>query len=224
MSFVVRRRDERRAVQEFRLLQLLAARGLPVPKPLRLDGAVLEVEHVESESPPAELAEPLARALAGLHSAGIPLEEVSFLQKQDDRATSRVGTPPPRATDPVLLHGDFWPGNCLWRSGNVVAIVDWEDAATGDPLADVGNCRLELLWASGREAAEAFTEAYPAARRGLDLGALAYWDLYACRRLGPDMDLWGFNRETVRRMREQLEAFESDAERATRTLARPSDR
>jgi aminoglycoside phosphotransferase (APT) family kinase protein len=39
----------------------------------------------------------------------------------------------------VLLHGDFWPGNALWRDGALVAILDWEDAAIGDPLADVAN-------------------------------------------------------------------------------------
>lgn len=216
MSFVVRRRDARRAAQEFRLLQLLAARDLPVPAPLRLDGAAFEVEYVESEPPPNELAEPLARALAGLHSAGSPLEEVSFLQTQDDRAAALVGTRPPRANEPVLLHGDFWPGNCLWRSGKVAAIVDWEDAATGDPVADVGNCRLELLWAAGQEAVATFTEEYAAARPGTDLGTLAYWDLYACLRLRPDIHLWGFDPDTEKRMRGQLEAFRSEAERSDR--------
>lgn len=217
MSFVVRRRDPARAAQEFRLLQLLATRGLPVPAPLRLDGAALEVEHVESERPPAEIAQPLARALARLHSAGIPLGEVSFLQKQGDRAAALIGMPPPRANEPMLLHGDFWPGNCLWRGGDVAAIVDWEDAATGDPLADVGNCRLELLWATDQRAVATFTEAYAAARPGTDLGALAYWDLFACLRLGPDIHLWGFDRDTEKRMREQVEAFGSEAERAIPT-------
>jgi aminoglycoside phosphotransferase (APT) family kinase protein len=95
----------------------------------------------------------------------------------------------------------------------VAAIVDWEDAATGDPVADVGNCRLELLWASGQQAVDAFTEEYAAARPGIDLGALAYWDLYACLRLGPDIDRWGFDDDTAKRMHEQLRAFQSDAER-----------
>src|SRR5579872_6184424 len=27
----------------------------------------------------------------------------------------------------VLLHGDFWPGNTLWRDGQLVAIIDWEE-------------------------------------------------------------------------------------------------
>ena len=26
----------------------------------------------------------------------------------------------------VLLHGDFWPGNTLWRNGSLLAVIDWE--------------------------------------------------------------------------------------------------
>jgi len=213
VTFVVRRRDPAVAAQEFRLLQVLARRGLPVPAPRAVEGSGIVVDYVESEPPPDALAQPLARALALLHTAGIPLAEVSFLPKQKERAAALVGVRAPAANEAVLLHGDFWPGNCLWRSADVAAIVDWEDAATGDPLADVGNCRLELLWASGQQAVDAFTEEYAAARPGIDLGALAYWDLYACLRLGPDIDRWGFDRDAARRMHEQLEAFRSDAER-----------
>ena len=56
----------------------------------------------------------------------------------------------------VLLHGDFWPGNILWRDGQIVGVIDWEDAAFGDPLADIANTRLELLWAFGVEAMRQF--------------------------------------------------------------------
>jgi aminoglycoside phosphotransferase (APT) family kinase protein len=44
----------------------------------------------------------------------------------------------------VLLHGDFWPGNVLWKEDRLVAVIDWEDAALGDPLADFANSRLEI--------------------------------------------------------------------------------
>jgi aminoglycoside phosphotransferase (APT) family kinase protein len=33
----------------------------------------------------------------------------------------------------------------LWRDGRIVAVIDWEDAQVGDPLADLANTRLELL-------------------------------------------------------------------------------
>ena len=27
-----------------------------------------------------------------------------------------------------LMHGDYWPGNTLWKDGRLVGIIDWEDA------------------------------------------------------------------------------------------------
>ena len=62
-----------------------------------------------------------------------------------------------RRNPAVLLHGDFWPGDVLWQAGRLTAVLDWEDAQVGDPLADVGNTRLEFLWAFGREAMQQFT-------------------------------------------------------------------
>jgi len=48
-----------------------------------------------------------------------------------------------RANEPpdskmALLHGDPNPGNYLFRGERVVAVVDWEVAAIGDPRADLG--------------------------------------------------------------------------------------
>jgi aminoglycoside phosphotransferase (APT) family kinase protein len=83
---------------------------------------------------------------------------------------------------PALLHGDFWPGNVLWRQGQVAAIVDWEDAQIGDPLADLAISRLDLTWIMGREAMEAFTRRY-LAQIDIDDTDLPYWDLAAALRL-----------------------------------------
>lgn len=74
-----------------------------------------------------------------------------------------AGWPPADATAPQPLHGDYWPGNVLWRAGRLAAIIDWEDAALGDPLADLANCQFELLWAWGRGAMQQFTAEYLAA-------------------------------------------------------------
>jgi thiamine kinase-like enzyme len=60
--------------------------------------------------------------------------------------------PLPRVNQAALLHGDFWPGNILWKNGRLTAVIDWEDAALGDPVADFANSRLEILWAYGRKA------------------------------------------------------------------------
>ena len=68
--------------------------------------------------------------------------------------------PPPLAGQPVLLHGDYWPGNTLWRDGTLVGVLDWEDAALGDPVADLANARMELTMAFGAAAADGFTRQY----------------------------------------------------------------
>ena len=101
--------------------------------------------------------------------------------------------PPQSSNAPVLLHGDYWPGNWLWQNGRLAAIIDWEDAALGDPLRDLAQSRLELAWIHDAAAAAAFTRAY-LARRPLDTSALPYWDLCAALRLarlvGDDLAGW----------------------------------
>jgi aminoglycoside phosphotransferase (APT) family kinase protein len=56
----------------------------------------------------------------------------------------------------VLGHGDFHPGNVLWRWGKVSGVVDWQAARTGPAAADVAHCRVNLL-AFGTGAADRFT-------------------------------------------------------------------
>lgn len=43
-----------------------------------------------------------------------------------------------------LCHGDFHPGNILLRDGNLEdpVIIDWGNAATGDPMADLARSQL----------------------------------------------------------------------------------
>jgi aminoglycoside phosphotransferase (APT) family kinase protein len=117
--------------------------------------------------------------------------------------------PPPEPERTVLLHGDFWAGNLLWRGDDIVAVIDWEEASVGDPLADVATTRLDLLWAFGREAMAAFTDHYlslwppspattrssrasgsgPSARMTRPAG-LALWDLVAALRPAGAFSAW----------------------------------
>jgi aminoglycoside phosphotransferase (APT) family kinase protein len=155
----------------------------------------------------------LAAALAKLHNAGLARTKLPFLPDVHQVAGRRLGTrpqspddsvsetairaaltgswPPPAANDERVLHGDYWPGNTLWRDGELVAMIDWEDTAFGDPLADVGNARLELAMAFGAGAAADFTVQYRAAMPGIDVTALPYWDLYAALRPAGKMASWG---------------------------------
>jgi len=227
--------NPRVAADEFRLLELLGHEGIPVPTPRVLDESeeipYIVIDYVESDPRPpgAQAALDLANALTSIHDVGPTALDLRFLPDQEARVTAYLARqrtsdegeaahfavsrawPLPERNERVLLHGDFWPGNALWKDGRLVAVIDWEDAATGDPLADVASCRLELLWAYGAEIMNAFTEHYRHARPGVDFVDLPYWDLYADLRLAPQIDRWGLDDATTAVMRERHEAFLADA-------------
>lgn len=85
------------------------------------------------------------------------------------------------ANPPVFCHGDFWPGNLLWRDQKLAAIIDWEESLIGEPLYDVAIARLDLFWIVGEAGMDRFTELYQA-RSGARLTNLPYWDLVASLR------------------------------------------
>lgn len=199
---------------EYRVLQLGQALGLPIPTPLlflppgtEFSTACLVVEYVEGglDFSPAHLEDYLAQmagALAQIHAATCGKADLAFLPRQANacpealteiaqpadlpsgtiRAALRAFPPPTPANPLALLHGDYWPGNLLWRDGRLQAVIDWEDASLGDPLIDLGIALLEVVWMFGPPALPLFTEAY-AARNQLDFGTLPYWDLCAALRL-----------------------------------------
>ena len=82
---------------------------------------------------------------------------------------------------PVLLHGDFWPGNTLWQDDKLVAVIDWEDAHFGEPLSDLAQSRSEISWIFGSEAVNHFTAVYQQSI-DIDYADLPYWDLCAALR------------------------------------------
>ena len=155
----------------------------------------------------------LAGALAQLHRAAFTLADAPYLADAQRIATRKVGArpafpdeslnepavrtalarawPPRRVNRPVLLHGDYWPGNTLWQHGKLTGVIDWEDAMLGDPLADVGCARMETCMAFGASAAGEFTRHYRALMPDLDLAALPHWDLYAALRHAGRMGEWG---------------------------------
>ena len=111
---------------------------------------------------------------------------------------------------PVLLHGDFWPGNVLWRDGRLAAVIDWEDATLGDPLADLAISRLEILWAFGIDAMFRFTHHYQSITP-FDFANLAYWDLCAALRPASKIAEWGLDDMTEKAMREGHRLFVAQA-------------
>ncbi|CAM4145404.1 phosphotransferase [Deinococcus marmoris] len=217
------------ARQEFNLLRALYAAGLPVPQPHHVEAGVLIIDFMDGqpEFEPADgtaCVRQMAAFLARLHA--LPPAAFAFLrplatpsprpENPDDSlsegrirdALDRLETPP--LTLPAVLHGDFWSGNILWSGGCLNALIDWEDAALGDPLADVGNARLELLFFLGREAMRAFTDEY-AVLSGVEMTPLPYWDLRAALRPCGRLSEWGLEQELERQVRERHREFVASA-------------
>jgi aminoglycoside phosphotransferase (APT) family kinase protein len=155
----------------------------------------------------------LASALAQIHAAPLAASELGLLldQRDDlialldrDAPPSELATRPdgaavwsalrrwwPRVDPPAptIVHGDYWPGNTLWRYGRLSGVVDWEQVRRGDPAQDVACCRLDLAMLVGPEASAAFLRAYEASA-GQTVRRLSSWELYVAAGAIEDVDHW----------------------------------
>jgi aminoglycoside phosphotransferase (APT) family kinase protein len=117
----------------------------------------------------------------------------------------------------ALLHGDYWPGNVIWQGGRLVAVIDWEDARLGDPLADLATARVELLCRYGDDAMERFTTSYLAVHHDtigpLRLDSLSLWELYVSASALAIMGDWGLEPAEEARRRRRTERFFNRAAR-----------
>lgn len=198
-----------------------------------LPGPYLVIALVDGESvldPPADIpavARPLAAVLARIHGIsrdGAPflrnrlerfnrwLSEVPAtfdeeLNEREIRAALDGVWPPPAGNEPVLLHGDFWPGNTLWHRGELAAVIDWEDAGFGDPLADLANARLEITMALGQESTQEFTRHYCSLMPSIDDTNLPLWELCAALRLVGRMSSWGLGPARLKQLQDGHRAF-----------------
>jgi aminoglycoside phosphotransferase (APT) family kinase protein len=213
---------------EFELLRWIHRAGLPVPEPLLVDdsGSLVAEPFVVmsfvagtteiSASGVDRAIDIMAATLARLHGLptdGLPRlparidpvpELVTFLPEGAEWSDLRAWLEQVQSSafdgSPSLLHGDFWPGNLLWRDGELVAILDWEDAGIGDPLSDVACSRLELGYKLGTAGTERFTAAYGRARP-VDAGRLALWDVYVAAAALKYMGDWGLEAALEAHMR-----------------------
>jgi len=216
------------ARREFELLAHLVAAGLPVPRPLLLDESpphpFFVMDFIEgTRDLPADGAEALADMLARVHALALPgtmllpdredpiANLAKYLGPGQAALQRRLADQPTLARRRTLLHGDYWPGNVLWRSGELVTILDWEDAALGDPLSDVACCRLELRYVVGPTGAEAFTRRYAQQTRR-SLGDLPIWSAYVAAAALASMSQWGLPAEREAHMRREAEASLAEAE------------
>lgn len=230
---------------EARLLDALRAVGLPVPRPRLADesGTVmarpfLVLDYVEGEviDAPADL-DAFTGTLARLHAIDpatlgygiLPSYDVEVEcsiaraarseQAREIAAALRAWRGIRAVNPPVVVHGDYWPGNVLWRAGEIVAVIDWEDAAIGEPLADVARSRLELRWSNGDADAQRFTDAYFSLRSHLVRDPLPWWDLYALLQPLEGMGGWGLEPAVEARARAVMERV---AQESLRALGMPS--
>ena len=223
---------------EFQLLKALHEAGVPVPEPLYVSQAVeqgtdpfLLMRFIagSSEIPSDQLAgrvELMAKALADIHCVPTdslpvlpqrlnPLPEVfEFLPEGEAWQELKPLLNSLGNTDydqtPRLLHGDFWPENLLWNDGRIAGILDWEDSALGDPMADVAGARVELRYLFGHSVMDQFTQAYQQ-HLPVDPKRLMLWQIYVASAAQKYMGEWGLPAQREAHMRREALASVREA-------------
>jgi aminoglycoside phosphotransferase (APT) family kinase protein len=170
------------------------------------------VKHASLGGDRAALTERLARELALIHKIALPRAGLEFLgTPPDDPARAAVAelrgyldsTPlrrpglewglrwaeihAPAPGEILLTHRDFRTGNYMVDERGLTAVLDWEFAAWGDPMADIG-WFCARCWRFGRDELEAggigdrdrFYRAYESASgRKVDDARVRYWEVVA---------------------------------------------
>lgn len=157
------------------------------------------------------LVERLGRELARIHGITPPREDLAFLKGAENPPREAVaeyrghldalGEPHPAlewglswcaahappAREIVLVHQDFRTGNLMLDEKGLAGVLDWEFAAWGDPMSDLGWLCAKCwrfgcpdLEAGGLGSREAFYRGYRAeSGREIDTGAVAFWEVMA---------------------------------------------
>ena len=239
------------AAKEHRLLAALHRRGLAVPEPYAYvatdaeTGPYLLMEWVDgstglTDDELPDALDQMAAFLVDLHALDPGAPDLPPLDALEDPALAVIPYLPATSSGravaatlatagarrdgerPAVIHGDYWPGNVLWRDGRLVAVLDWEDASVGDPLADLATARVELACQYGDDAAEHFTTRY-VARHETTIGALRLddlllWELYVSAAALATMAGWGLEPAEEARRRRTTERW---FERAARAVTPP---
>ena len=215
---------------EFDLLKALHSLDLPVPQPILFDArctlaatpfVIMSAIPGSSVIPTGEAFEyidEMASQLFRIHQAPIqnlpalpsrldPLPEVfEYLPTAAEwgglKARLRALTDTGFKGAPCLLHGDYWAQNLLWEQGRITGVLDWEDAAIGDPLSDVAGASVELRYLFGRDGMQRFIAAY-SALSSVDPTRLALWQVYVAAAAQHFMSTWQLAPEREARMRQQ---------------------
>jgi aminoglycoside phosphotransferase (APT) family kinase protein len=195
--------DPEACEREYRVLDVLYRRGLPVPRPFGVDRVgdpflVMSRVAGRPELAPLDLSDYLrqmAQTLVQLHRVRLEALELlvdqrvyveralrAELSPNADALQERVWAEAQRVWPAVrsstrfaLVHGDYWPGNILWNRSRLVGVIDWEQPRLGDPTKDVATCQGDLSILFGVSAAAQFLRCYVGA--GGTVSDLRFWQL-----------------------------------------------
>ena len=226
------------AKTEFALLKTLHQQGLRVPEPMLCDVShalsaydFIVMSYIEGSSTiPAESLDHCIAAMAeqlwNIHCLPIevlpnlptrlnPVPEVfDYLPIGSEWSQLHAQMRTLKGTGyqgrPCLLHGDYWPQNLLWQHGQISGILDWEDAAIGDPLSDVAQASVELRYLFGPAGMEKFITAYETFAP-VDSQRLALWQVYVAAAAQHFMGDWGLEISRENHMRRVALASIRDA-------------
>ena len=179
-------RSENTINTEFQLIQSLAEQNLPIPEAVFCDTSLCHfhkpfmimsfIEGKVQEPTPkdSDWLDKFASLLQDVRSIDTsllpklpvridPLEDIfKFIPKDDEwndlkNFLCNISDTVYKG-DKTFLHGDFWPGNILWKGKEIVGLLDWEYAAIGDPVSDIAVASLELRYSLGEEGMTKFQE------------------------------------------------------------------
>jgi aminoglycoside phosphotransferase (APT) family kinase protein len=162
------------------LRQQLAERFVDILSDLHgLDWRALGLDFLDVlDCPP----EDHARHTMSLFEAAISASGIMEPHPTVERAFDWCRAHTPLTRRLAICHGDYKPDNVLHREGRILAIIDWERARIGDPLADLAYVCVPHLRAGGlavglaeqEEVLQRYQE-----RTGLpvEVDALTFWQL-----------------------------------------------
>ncbi|HUP86833.1 MAG TPA: aminoglycoside phosphotransferase family protein [Acidimicrobiales bacterium] len=144
----------------------------------------------------------LARGLADVHSIAPPHQHphvpqrlfnwIRSLAADESRYKSLLPVLTELETstvDLVFSHGDYQPGNVLFRHAEVRGVVDWLDAAPRERAFDVAYCRAVLAIHPGGDAPDLFRQFYEE-RVATDVGCQSWDRVLALRSMRGSRGRW----------------------------------
>lgn len=203
-------RHHRRIEQESQLLSWLHSAGITSPEPLYFDPEyrILFLSFIDGESrydlvEKSEIGQQIGAQLAKIHSlpltadmrATLPTHPTELWPTNHARTEAEIRAvlepqwPMATSEPPVFIHGDFWPGNMLWKEDTLVGVIDWEDAKLGNRLQDLAITRFDCCFTFGRSTMEWLTAEY-GRLMPFNERELALWDLYSSLRAAASIPDW----------------------------------